>query len=151
LGTINTLKRFNFFSYLSDEQVSSVFKYMDPLILNKGEVLFGEGENGDYVCFVLEGELEVIKENASKEDAIVIATLAEGHSIGEMVLLDNEVRSATVRATLPTKLAVLTQNAFDMIVDKQPDIGINVMKGLAKVLRDKLRDTSIRLANEMCF
>ena len=124
---------------------------MDPLVLNKGEILFGEGEIGDFVCFVLEGELEVIKETTLQDEASVIATLAEGQSIGEMVLIDNEPRSATVRATLPTKLAVLTQKAFDMVVNRKPDIGINVLKGLSRVLRDKLKDTSIRLANEMSF
>ena len=124
-------------------------QYMDALVLKKGEILFGEGEIGDFVCFVLEGELEVIKETSQQDEASVIATLAEGQSIGEMVLIDNEPRSATVRATSPASLAVLTQKAFDMVINKKPDIGINVLKGLSRVLRDKLKDTSIRLANEM--
>lgn len=151
MGTTKTLKRFNFFSYLADDQIKFIFKYMDPLVLKKGEILFGEGENGDYVCFILKGELEVIKESTIQEEANVIAILAEGQSIGEMVLIDNEPRTATVRATLPTKLIVLTQKAFDMVVNEKPAIGINVLKGLSRVLRDKLKDTSVKLANEMRF
>lgn len=149
--TLNDLKAFHFFTYLNQEQLRYIATYMDYLQLQKGEVLFGEGEKGDYVCFVLKGELEVIKSSTPNDGDVTITTVSSGHSIGEMILIDNQPRSATVRAILPTELAVLTQSAFDMIANTEPLVGMNIFKGLSKVLTDKLKNTSSALANEMRY
>lgn len=143
------LKNFLFFSFLEPEQFEYISQYLDTFELNAGDILFEEGEDGDFVCFVLAGGLEVLKFDSWHYEANVIATAGQGNSIGEMALMDRAPRSATVRAVSDTHLAVLTQRAFDSLYDDEPKIAVNVLRGLILVMSENLRDTSIKLADEL--
>lgn len=77
-----------------------------------GATILREGDVGDCAYFIRKGQVEVIRE----KDGAVLATRGPGEYFGEMALLSNAPRSATVRATAPTELAVLgKQNFLDMI------------------------------------
>jgi CRP/FNR family transcriptional regulator, cyclic AMP receptor protein len=145
----DTLKNLLFFSYLSPEQMDQIMAYFETLELNAGEVLFEEGDKGDYVCFIISGSLEVVKMTTWQNFTTVIATLYEGSCIGEMSLIDHSPRSATIRADEDTKLAILTQRAFDVMVGSEPELGVNILKGVAQTLSDNLRSTTDKLADEV--
>ncbi|MDF2445061.1 MAG: cyclic nucleotide-binding protein [Moraxellaceae bacterium] len=113
-----------------------------------GELVFREGEKGDYLCFVASGNLEVIKLNQGAQP-VVISKLAKGSSIGEMALLDRLTRSASVRAATASSLVVLTRESFEHILAEHPAIGIKIMRGIALLLSFNLRKTSDRLAEFM--
>ncbi|MBW1899177.1 MAG: cyclic nucleotide-binding domain-containing protein [Deltaproteobacteria bacterium] len=83
------------FDGLDSNELSTIAKYMVFFDLSKGELLFAEGDKGDYVCFIVEEQLDVIKKSAAGHD-VVIATLSRGRSIGEMSIIDNTPRSASV-------------------------------------------------------
>jgi len=145
----DTLKNLLFFSYLSPEQMEKIMTYIEPLELDAEEVLFKEGDNGDYVCFIIRGSLEVMKMITWQESSTVITTLCEGSCIGEMALIDHEPRSATIKAHEKTTLAILTQKAFDVMVASEPELGVNILKGVAQTISDNLRTTTDKLANEL--
>ena len=137
-----------FFSHVTSEQLEVVMEKMEQVQLAHENTLFREGNAGDYVCFILDGALEVIK--SSKGGAgNVIATLVAGSSIGEMALIDGQPRSASVRSLGSSQLAVLTKSTFDQLVEEEPLISVNILKGLAAVLSDNLRETSQLLNSEM--
>jgi CRP/FNR family transcriptional regulator, cyclic AMP receptor protein len=136
------------FAYLSPNELQIIEKYMFFNTINPGEFVFKEGEKGDYVCFVIHGMLEVIKINQN-DQPVVLAQLTKGASIGEMALIDRLTRSASVRASGPTGLVVLTRKGFEMILRLHPEIGINILKGIASLLSLNLRKTSERLAEFM--
>ena len=144
-----SLKNLLFFSYLSPEQMDKIMAYIELMELDAGEILFEEGENGDYVCFIVSGSLEVMKMTTWQNLTTVIATLYEGSCIGEMALIDHEPRSATIRAYEKTKLAILTQKAFDVMVESEPELGVNILKGVAQTISDNLRATTDKLADEV--
>ena len=144
-----SLKNLLFFSYLSDDQMDKIMSYIEPLELKAGEILFEEDEKGDYVCFIISGSLEVMKMTTWKNLTTVIATLYEGSCIGEMALIDHAPRSATIRAYENTNLAILTQKAFDVMVESEPQLGVNILKGVAQTLSDNLRVTTDKLADEV--
>jgi CRP/FNR family transcriptional regulator, cyclic AMP receptor protein len=144
-----SLKNHLFFSYLSDEQMDKIMVYIEKLELQTGETLFSEGDEGDYVCFIVFGSLEVVKLTTWQNFTTVIATLNEGYCIGEMALIDNAPRSATIRAVENTQLAILTQKAFDVMIQSEPELGVNILKGVAQTLSDNLRATTDRLADEV--
>lgn len=123
--------------------------YIETMELNAGDTLFTEGEKGDYVCFVISGSLEVVKLTTWKNFTTVIATLYEGSCIGEMSLVDHSPRSASVRAHEDTKLAILTQNAFDTMIQSEPMLGVNILKGVLQTLSDRVRSTTDKLADEV--
>lgn len=144
-----TLKNHLFFSYLSATQMDKIMSYIEKLELNSGETLFSEGDNGDYVCFIISGSLEVVKLTTWQNFTTVITTLHEGYCIGEMTLIDHAPRSATIRASQNTELAILTQNAFDKLIADDPMLGVNILKGVAQTLSDNLRSTTDKLADEV--
>ena len=145
----DSLKNLVFFSYLSPEQMDKIIMYIEPLELKANEMLFEEGDVGDYVCFIVSGSLEVVKMTTWQNFTTVIATLYEGSCIGEMALIDHSPRSATIRAHEDTKLAILTQKAFDVLLESEPGLGVNILKGVAQVLSDHLRSTTNKLADEV--
>ena len=100
--------------------------------------------------YLLEGELEVIKESAVEgKEGIVISTLSKGQSIGEMSVIEKTPRSATVRARTATTVLTLSADGFDIILEKHPRIGIKILKGISRLLSMNLRKTSARLAEYM--
>lgn len=134
--------------HLDENDLTVIEKYMFFNRVEPNEFVFKEGERGDFVCFLIIGTLEVIKHTSSDKE-VVIHTLTQGDSIGEMALIDNLTRSASVKASEHSGFMVLTRRGFEMIVRLHPEIGIKMLKGLASSLSMNLRKTSERLAEFM--
>jgi CRP-like cAMP-binding protein len=137
------------FSRLNADEVRLVAKHMNVLELQPGETLFEESDRGNFMCFIAHGTLEVIKKPGRSDQEVVITTLRKGQSIGEMSVVENLPRSATVKARATTKLFILSQAAFDHVLSKHYHIGIKLLKGIAILLSNNLRKTSSRLADHM--
>lgn len=141
-------------------KVSPIFAKLDPLMfqtvenrlvfrqLSPDEVLFNEGEHGDYMAFVLVGELAVIKNNADGS-SVQVGSIRAGDSTGEMALIDALTRSASVKATTVTAIVSLSKNDFEVILNDYPRIGVEMMRGLATMLSLKLRRTSDNLSRSV--
>ena len=85
-----------------------------------GEVVFHQGDLGDSLYIIVEGETEVVIENDGRQD--VVARLGAGEYFGEMALLNQRTRSATVRCSKPTTLLALRQGDFRALVANLPDL-----------------------------
>lgn len=147
-GIIDFLINIPMFDALQPEELSLVAGEMNFMDLHPGEILFREGEKGEYVCFVAEGSVEVLKKSG-KGHYVTLATLSKGRSLGEMAVIDDFPRSATVRARTSAALLILTRKGFDRILEQHPAIGIKVLKGLSRLLSQNMRRTSSRLADYM--
>ena len=145
-AVIDFLINIPMFDSLSPDELRMVAKHMNFMDLNAGEILFREGEKGDYVCFVAEGSLDVVK-RSGKGHFATLATLTRGRSIGEMAVIDEFPRSATVRACTSAALVILTRKGFDVILEQHPGIGVKILKGISRLLSQNLRKTSSRLAD----
>jgi CRP-like cAMP-binding protein len=136
------------FDALKSSELKTIAHFMNCYDACEGDAIFLEGEKGDYVCFVVEGTLEVSKTSSSGERT-VLTTLSSGHSIGEMSVIDDFPRSATVVALTRSRLITMSRKDFDTLVEEHPKIGINILKGVARVLSINLRKTSGQLAERM--
>jgi CRP-like cAMP-binding protein len=136
------------FDELSPIELSLTSDYMNFFELEQGKTLFKEGDPGDYICFVVDGAVDVLKLSASGKRA-VIATLTRGSTIGEMSIIDNIARSATVRARKDATLVILSRKGFNTILDSHPKIGIKILKGIARLLSLNMRRTSSHLADHI--
>ncbi len=136
------------FDSLDSAELRMLSKYLNVVEAKRGEIIFKEGDRGDYVCFVAEGALDVIKSNDQKQH-VVISTLSKGRSIGEMSILDNFPRSASVRARTKATLVTLSRDSFESICEEHPRIGLKIVRGIARLLSLGLRKTSSRLADYM--
>lgn len=133
---------------LKDKELKIIIKYMNLIKVIPGETVFKEGDTGDYVCFVVDGTLDVVKKSETGE-SIVISTLSRGGSIGEMAVIDELPRSATVKARTKSTLITLSQDNFNYILAEHSTTGVKVLKGIARLLSMNLRKTSSRLADYM--
>ncbi len=145
---IDFLITMSLFDELSPIELSITAEYMNFFDLEQGKTLFREGDTGDYICFVVEGAVDVLKQSASGKRA-VIATLTRGSTIGEMSIIDNIARSATVRARKDSTLVILSRKGFNTILDSHPKIGIKILKGIARLLSLNMRRTSSHLADHI--
>ena len=145
---IDFLLEISIFDSLGSDELRVVAKYMNFMDFRPREIVFREGEKGDYVCFVAEGSLTVLKKN-EKGRHVTIALLNKGRSIGEMSVIDDFPRSATVKARKETTLVILTRKGFNQILEIYPNIGVKILKGISRLLSMNLRKTSSQLADYM--
>ena len=98
-----------------------------------GEVIIEEGTKGTSAFIILTGTVEVTK-RAGKEQ-IRMATLGEGQVFGEMGLIEDRPRSATVRALSDIKVRVIDRERFNELLRTKPSVLIPIMKSLFERLR----------------
>jgi CRP/FNR family transcriptional regulator, cyclic AMP receptor protein len=98
----------------------------------EGETIFEQGDLGDFMYVVVEGEVEIIHRGE------VINTLKPGEFFGEMALVDNRPRSAAARALVPSKLAPVNRFNFTYYVQNSPFFALEVMEIMADRLRQQM-------------
>jgi len=136
------------FAGLNADELEIVKKHIELFEVEQGATLFEEGDQGDSVCFVVNGRLDVTKRTITGED-FVLNTLARGQSVGELSIIDKRPRSATVRAKTEATLFTLKRSDFEVIMQEHSGISIKILKGLSLLLSKKLRQTSSRLISYM--
>ena len=98
-----------------------------------GEIVIQEGTKGTSAFIVLSGAVEVLKRSGDRE--IVVATLGEGQVFGEMGLIEDRPRSATVKAMTELKLRVISREGFNTLLQRKPSVLIPIIKSLFERLR----------------
>ena len=89
-------------------------KGVSQLHFETNEIIFHEGDVGDYLYIIARGEVEIYRERNGKKQ--VIATLGKGEYFGEMSLLNQTCRSATVQCLSPVDVIALKKNDFKILV-----------------------------------
>ena len=107
--------------------------------VRKGEKIFKEGDHGDYLFFVIQGKVEVRLEGSHEHH--LLGLYAEGALVGEMAVVDEYPRSATVTALEDSEILILTKSRFDEIITKNKDLGIKLLLSIARVISTRLRNT----------
>ena len=143
---VDFLRDVSLFDSFERDELSIIAEHMNLIGIEKDALLFNEGEKGDYVCFVLEGSLNVLKRTENNGN-VKIATLSRGHSIGEMSILDQTFRSASIQACENSKVISLSFKDFEFILDNYPKVGVKVLKGLSRYLSLNMRRTSKQFAD----
>lgn len=135
------LENAQMFKDLEWAQIQALSDYVQIYRAAPGSVLFREGDKGDFMCVVLEGKLEVHKEDNRRVDKTV-TTILPGRSLGEMTIVDGEPRSATAVVVAPSVLAVLTQENFMQIMRDKPALSAKLLFKIAQLISQRLRLTS---------
>ena len=113
-------------------------KESDTLQLAPGDFLFHEGDKGDKMYVLLEGEMEILLGD------LVLETARPGALIGEMALIDESPRTANAVAKTACRLAQIDRRRFHFLVQQTPHFATHVMKTLADRLRDMNAVTAAR-------
>jgi CRP-like cAMP-binding protein len=109
----------------------------EPLKIDAGEVLFRQGEAGDAMYVLLEGEAEILIND------VLFEKCTSGTIVGEIAVCDHSPRTATVVASTPCVLAVIDSRRFRFLLDETPGFAIAVIQ----VLAQRLKKCSERVIN----
>jgi CRP-like cAMP-binding protein len=115
-------------------------RYVHLCVAREGAVLFREGDPGDFMLFVIDGMVQVLK--GDPRDANTLGLLDAGKSLGEMALIDTRPRSATCVAMDDCAFAMLTEGALAKLVSEQPRLAATIYRHLAGQLSGRLRRLS---------
>ncbi len=130
-------------------EIQAILKIAKPRTYPAGAVIIAEGEAGTTMFIMQEGEVDITKrlglvldEEVPRERIIIRLKADEGVCFGEMALLENEPRSATVTAATDCHLLEIAQEDFLGLIERDRDLGCKLLLRLAQLLSRHLRKTN---------
>ncbi|UCE93221.1 MAG: cyclic nucleotide-binding domain-containing protein [Flavobacteriaceae bacterium] len=134
------------FSFLSDEDIEVLSKYLEMREWESDAVVMSEGGSDDYVGFLIEGKLAVKKKTGYWDKHIIIAILEKGTMVGEGAFIDSKPRSSTVIAMEPCRILTISVEKMDELVLDNPPLAIKLMKRLLYIVSIRLRKAGERIS-----
>ena len=130
------------FSGLTDDMLSAVSQVCSVASFERNSVIFEERDDGTSLFIMLSGMVKVSLVRGDGKEAI-LALLKPGEFFGEMALLDNRPRSASVIAMKPTTVVMLARDDFMGLIKERPQI----MKNMIHAVAGRLRKANQKIAN----
>jgi len=146
--TIELLETAKWADDLSRKEVEVLAGYFRLYTAEKGSVIVRESSRDVYLCLLLDGKVQVTKEGDSHA-AKSLGSIGPGKTFGEMSLIDGEPRSASIIAEEAATLLVLPGDDFERLSSDVPRLAIKVLLKIAKVVSQRLRQTTGVLLNHL--
>ena len=136
----DALARVDLFSGLRYKELTQIAKCCREARYSPGSVLLSQGEKGLGLFIITKGTVRITRKNSPDGAEEVLATAGMADIIGEMALLDDMPRSATVTAIDEVSVLVLPKGEFRMILrhilSTEPDVGLDLLAVLTRRLRE---------------
>ena len=129
-------------------EIRLLTRFMQVYRTGPGVEIIREGEAGDFMVLLIEGRIEVFKQDRWNAPRL-IALIAPGQSFGEMSMIDGEPRFASCVAAESCLIAVLSRENLARIILERPVLGAKVLMELVLLLSQRLRQTSTKLVAYM--
>ncbi len=146
--TLDPVRRCELFKHLDDEQFAQIAPRLKYFNADANDILYAEGEPADTVSIVIEGSLHALKTSMIHDGKTVLCEFGPSDIIGEMALLSDPERSATVRVLSTSRLAHFSRADFGVMKKQRPDIALSMLEGVVRILARRLQDTSAELADQ---
>ena len=130
---LDELRQIPLFADLSEEDLEQLHKMAETVSVPAGQLVLREGDPGDSLYVVLAGELEVTKRQGSQD--VLLALYKPGQFFGEMALLEQVPRSASVRTLRESRLLVISQVAFQTLLSCSPSAPLKILHTVTSRLR----------------
>jgi CRP/FNR family cyclic AMP-dependent transcriptional regulator len=134
---VEALKRAPLFEGLSKKELSQLAQVSEDMEVPAGEVLTREGDTGQEFFVIVDGTIEVTAKGKPLGDR------GGGDFVGEIALLEDVKRTATVTAKTPLRLFVLTRQDFRRLVDQNPEVERKVLQTLARRVVELSSDPTV--------
>ena len=139
------LRNIEIFAELTVNELAAIASVTEETTYDEGSLVFREGESGETLYLVVDGEVKVVKDcNADKE--IELDTITAGDYFGEMALFGDDLRSATIRVAKPSRFLTLSKQELQEIVREYPQIALHV----CKVLSGRIRRLHGKISDQSC-
>jgi len=124
--TIAALASIELFAGLSKKELAAIDRLMTPIEIKAGKQVIKEGTAGREAFIIVEGTASVWR------DGKLIASVGKGSVLGEVALLANRARTATVQAETAMTVEVLNRREFEQLLDQNPAITRKLLVATAK-------------------
>ncbi len=137
-----------FHHFFTESELEKICHLFELRKLSKGEILFREGDPGDFLAFLISGKLEVKKQTEFPDKHFVLAMFNPGAFIGEMAIAGKtgHHRSVTVTAIEDSTLALLSHDDFDRLLTEFPASSAKLLRAMLRVVSQRLNGANERLA-----
>jgi len=137
---LERLRKIPLFAKLNPRELRIVDGLVHQREYQAEEVIFDEGEEGQAIYIVLEGEVFIGRQGMG--EAGRVAVVGSGGYFGDMALLDNLPRTAQARATKPSTLAVYFREDFLSLMETHARIASKIALQLARTMGQRLRNSA---------
>jgi CRP-like cAMP-binding protein len=134
---VQALKGVPLFEGLSRKELVQLERVCEDVQVEPGKVLCKEGQTGDEFFVIVDGTVQVTRKGRR------VTTLGGGDFVGEIALVTELPRTATVTAETPVHLFVLTTREFDAVLDRNPKVERKVLRALARRLAETSSDPTL--------
>jgi CRP/FNR family transcriptional regulator, cyclic AMP receptor protein len=134
---VKSLRQAPLFEGLSKKELTELARRSEDMELEAGTVLCKEGDIGQEFFVIVDGEVDV------KRKGRRLGTRGPGDFIGEIALLEDMERTATVTAKTPLRVFVLTRTTFQHLINENPAVERKVMRTLARRLAAMSKDPAL--------
>lgn len=150
------LKEIPIFADLSEPDLSAISAHATTRSFPKNVVIINEGDRAHGLYLVLAGKVKVyLRDEHGRE--VILDTEGPGHYFGEIALLDDAPRSASVMTLEPSRFRIISSRQFRECVTTHPDVALNLIRHLTRKVRDltenvrslALRDVYGRIAKTL--
>lgn len=132
--TVDALRSMPIFEALSVERLVPIARVAVFRKVPRGAAVLHAGDRTDFVYFILSGVLKVLVSDEEGRE-VILSSLGPGEFFGEMGVLDDNPRSATVVANTPCELIVISKADFKRCLAENFDVSLYIMRSLVKRLR----------------
>lgn len=152
---LNILKQAEIFDGMDNSQLELISACCQERTYSAGEVILPEGATSDELYVIVQGEVEILVDpdlvsaRPDEREPVAIAVLGRGQSFGEIALVDRGMRSASARAKQNSRLLVLPRQQLIALCEKQPLLGYRLMYNLAADLAFKMRNSGLRIRDDL--
>lgn len=143
------LRRVKIFAGMDDSQLERFLQYIEVTNARQFSEIINQGDPGDALYLVLEGEVRVRMMIAGKET--ILTALGPGEFFGEIALFDNGPRSADVVANTDTTLLKVSAGAFQRLAAEAPDLAAPFLLAMGRTLTQRIRADNKRYRETVNF
>ncbi len=141
---VDLLGNLPLFADLPPQALLELASLFSERVFQKNELIFEEESRGDSMMVIISGEARV-SQRADKANEETLGIMKKGDFIGEMALLEELPRSATVVAHTDTFLLEITRERFMRFLETDPDSGVRILLQLARSLSARLREADTKI------
>lgn len=141
VAIISLLRTLPIFNGLGDGELRKIARLCERKLYRPGERVFDRGDSGDEAYIIMRGQVDI----CLSEDTKPIATIGSGQIFGEQAFLDGAPRTAMAIASQASIVLIVQRSAFNELVQREPHLGMVIMRNIAVDLSNKLRKANTAL------
>ena len=143
VAIINLLRGLPIFEGLGDGELRKIARLFTQKLYRPGEKVFNKGDGGNEAYIVMRGQIDICLD----EKTPPVASVASGQIFGEQAFLDGAARGGLAVAGQPSIILVMQRSGFNDVVQREPHLGMVVMRNIAMDLSNKLRRANTALSS----